>query len=70
MVLPKAGLCARSCSLLPLFDIMPEIMKLGVYFLHAGVSELGMSVFRAKVGMSNTASFHLFKDKLSFKEVS
>ena len=34
-----------------------------------GVSELGVKLFRAKIGTDNTPSLRLFTDKLSFVEV-
>jgi hypothetical protein len=36
----------------------------------AGISELGVKLFRAKIGVDNTPSLQLFQDRLSFVEVS
>ena len=35
----------------------------------AGISELGVKLFRAKIGVDNTSSLQLFQDRLSFVEV-
>lgn len=39
-------------------------------FMAYGVSALGVTRFRAKIGESNTASLTLFTSKLGYKEVS
>ena len=50
------------------FHPRAQIRYLNHFFL-VGAQELGVVRFRAKVGMSNKPSIHLFRDKLKFKEV-
>ena len=45
--------------LIYIYNIMP----------YAGISELGVRAFRAKIGTSNVPSLKLFQQKLSFLKV-
>ena len=40
-----------------------------IYVPYAGISELGVRTFRAKIGTDNVPSLKLFQQKLSFLKV-
>ena len=52
-----------------IIDGTSELLFYLLIYTYAGISELGVRTFRAKIGTGNTPSLKLFQQKLSFVKV-